>query len=112
MLYSRRHPNGYEVSSRGDRRFSAFNARLKSGVTIERAYQRAKGSGKGKPAVHRNFDYWGVYLGLWQQWAKENPKLIQILAEASRGKVLTDRFASTDNNQARALAVILTERGF
>ena len=102
--------NGYEVSSRGDKRFSAFYARLSNGATIEQAYQRAKGTGKGKPSKLANFDYWGTYLGLWKQWAKENPGLIKDLARLSHGKVLTDRFANTQNNQARALATILTER--
>ena len=39
--------NGYEVSSAGDKRFSAFYAKLKDGRSIEKAYQEAKGSGKG-----------------------------------------------------------------
>jgi hypothetical protein len=105
--WSRYSKNGYEVSSRGDKRFSAFYARLNSGITIEKAYQQAKGSGKGKPAVHPEFDYWGTYLGLWKQWAQENPHLIKELRTLSKGKVLTDRFATTQNNQARALAWIL-----
>ena len=52
---------GYEVSSRGDRRFSAFVARLPEGRTIEAVYQcDIKGYdpggtnwrlGKGKPPL-------------------------------------------------------------
>ena len=101
--------NGYEVSSAGDTRFSAFRARLKDGRTIEQAYQEAKGSGKGQPAKDPNFDYYGTYKALWAQWAKENPELMQDLAEKARGKVLTDKFANTENNQARALAELLNE---
>ena len=101
--------NGYEISTVGDKRFSALNARLKTGDTIEQAYQTAKGSGKGKPSIHKDFDYWNTYLELWKQWAKENPELIEELKEKSKGKILTDQFATTENNQARALATILKE---
>ena len=40
--------NSNEVSSAGDKRFSAFYAKLKDGRSIEKAYQEAKGSGKGQ----------------------------------------------------------------
>ncbi len=101
--------NGYELSSSGDARFSAFRARLKDGRTVEKAYQEAKGSGKGQPAKDSNFDYYGTYLKIWKQWAKENPDLIEDLRQKAQGKVLTDKFANTENNQARALADILNE---
>ena len=101
--------NGYELSSSGDARFSAFRARLKDGRTVEETYQQAKGSGKGQPAKDPNFDYYGTYLKIWKQWAKENPDLIEDLRQKAQGKVLTDKFANTENNQARALADILNE---
>jgi hypothetical protein len=44
---------------------------------------------------------------LWQEWAKQNPELIAELAEKSKGKILTDKFAKTQVSQARALAEIL-----
>ena len=102
---------GYEVSSAGDRRFSAFYARLPNGRSIEETYQTAKGSGKGRPAVDPNFDYWGTYLSLWEAWAEANPTLLRELIKAAKHKILTDRFAKTENNQARALAYILNKRG-
>lgn len=105
--WARTSPNGYEVSSRGDKTYSAFNAKLSDGRSIEQAYQEAKGTGKGQPAKDPNFDYWGTYKGLWNQWASENPQLIQELKTKSAGKVLTDQFASTENNQARALSEII-----
>lgn len=113
--WAKNHPNGYEVSSRGDKRFSALTARLKSGKTIEESWAAAKGypsirAAKGKPAKDPNFDYWKVYLGLWRKWAAENPRGIEELERVSRGKVLTDQFAKTGNNQARALATIINER--
>lgn len=107
---------GFEISSKAPtalgRSLSAFKAKLSDGRTIEEAYQQAKGypsikEGKGKPAKNKDFDYWGEYLKLWEQWAKENPETLEALREAAKGKTLTDRFASTDNNQARALAAIL-----
>lgn len=109
---------GYEVSSRGDKRFSAFFARLSDGRSIEEHYQcDVKGYdpggrnwrlGKGRKPL-RNVDLWKEYLALWQQWAALNPTLIAELRTlaASRGNMLCDRFASTPINQAHALATIL-----
>ena len=112
----------YEVSSQGDTRFSALNARLKDGRTIEEAYQldvkgyRSQGDdwrlGKGKPPLNpmSQQESYQKYEELWDQWANENPELINELAQASRGKTLTDKFAATDISQARALASVLKNR--
>jgi hypothetical protein len=108
--WARHAKHSYEVSSRGDRRFSAFYAKLPDGNTIEKAYQSAKGTGKGKPALDPNFNYWDEYLSLWTIWADNNPNLLKELAIIAKGKVITDQFASTNNNQARALAHLLNER--
>ena len=108
---------GYEVSTRGDSRFSAFTARLPDGRTIEEHYQcDVKGydpggrnwrAGKGKPPIVKR-DLWPEYLGLWRIWAENNPALIEDLRQrAGPEGVLRDRFASTPVNQARALAEIL-----
>lgn len=107
----------YEVSSAGDKRFSALFARLKDGRTIEEAYQldvkgyRDQGNdwkiGKGKPSLRQGIDIWAEYKALWQQWAKENQPLMRELAEKAKGKCLTDKFASSPISQARALAEIL-----
>lgn len=113
---------GYEVSSKGDRRFSAFNAVLPDGRTIEQHYQcdvkgYAPGGtnwrlGKGRPPLDTRKDLWAEYLALWRQWAQHNPRLIEELYSRARdhGAVLSDRFASTPVNQARALAAILNDR--
>ncbi|MDF5727689.1 MAG: putative molybdenum carrier protein [Rhizonema sp. PD38] len=114
----------YEVSSAGDGRFSALNAKLSDGRTIEEAYQLdVKGyrsspddknwrKGKGKPprTPMPGGQLYQEYKKLWQQWVQENPNLINELALKSQGLVLTDKFASTNISQARALAEILTER--
>ena len=111
----------YEVSTKGDRRFSALNAKLADGRTIEEAYQldvkgyRSKSNdwhaGKGKPPLTKmsREESYKAYKALWAQWAKENPEAIEDLREKSRGKRLTDSFAKGDINQARALTDILAE---
>ncbi len=119
--------NGYEVSSRGDKRFSAFFARLSDGRTIEEAYQLdVKGyrqigytlsqakedKGVHAPVRMSDGERYEKYLALWRRWAKENPALIEDLRGKARGKVLTDMFSvpgADSVNQARALAQILTE---
>jgi hypothetical protein len=68
--------------------------------------------GKGKPPLNKNVDTWQMYLDLWRKWAEENPQLIDELRELVKpyDNVLSDRFANTQINQARALACILNER--
>lgn len=116
---------GYEVSTRGDRRFSALNAILSDGRSIEMHYQldnSCKGYdhggtdwklGKGKPpltAISKD-ELWEAYLSLWRVWASNNVSLMRDLYVQARhrGNTLSDQFATTDINQARALAIILTE---
>jgi hypothetical protein len=112
---------GYEVSSKGDKRFSAFYARLADGRSIEEAYQldvkgyRVEGNnpmlGKGKPPLKKctHDELYVEYLKLWFQWATENPELIEELQKQvdKYGGVLSDRFATTPINQAHALSEIL-----
>lgn len=57
-----------------------------------------------------DFSYREGYLPLWQEWARQNPELIEELREKSAGKVLTDKFANTRVSQARALAEILNSK--
>lgn len=110
---------GYECSSKGDARFSALNARLPDGRTIEQHYQcdvkgYAPGGtdwklGKGKPPLDPDRDLWSAYLALWVIWAMQHPELIRELRSKAieHGNVLSDCYASTPVNQARALAEIL-----
>lgn len=113
---------GYEVSTIGDKRFSALRVRLDNGLTLEEFYQcRIKGYdpegqnwrlGKGKPPLDPKVNLWEAYLGLWRQWAQKNPLLLQELSQACVGHdyVLRDTFAKTEVNQARALATLLNEQ--
>ena len=116
--WARRAENNYEVSSRGDKRFSALNAKLSNGKTIEEIYQtEIKGyntiqEGKGKPPKNdlTKEQSYEAYKKLWKQWAIENPELIQELKEKAKGKTLTDMFASSEINQARALSDIISSQ--
>ena len=117
IKFSRR--GGYECSSKGDKRFSAFYAVMPDGRTIEQHYQcDVKGYdlggtnwrlGKGKPPLDTSKDLWVEYLALWLTWAKLNPTLIEELRghAVKHNHILSDCFASTPVNQARALATIL-----
>lgn len=110
---------GYEISSLGDRKFSAFYATLSNGRTIEHIYQcdikgyKSIKEGKGKQArTNMTHDQlWQAYLGLWKQWASENEDDLYELAilASDNGYMLRDTYANTPINQARALSVILNK---
>lgn len=124
MAWARRHTNGYECSSAGDKRFSALFAVLPDGRTIEEAYQLdVKGyraisdnwkDGKGNaPYNGKNRDeLWVEYLGLWAVWVAHNNLLFEELKNLSNGKILTDQFATSDINQAHALSVLIERDAF
>ena len=115
---------GYEVSSMGDKRFSALYARLADGRTIEEAYQLDCKNyreittdwriGKGKKPYKRNISKYNLYLEykeLWIEWARENLTLMRELyrCAVANNCLLSDRFAHTEISQARALSEILNE---
>ena len=136
FTWNRTSDNSYEVSSKGDKRFSALYATFNKGtiidgidvggMTIENVYQKVvKKSGKGKaPAKdsklynealktkeeREDFSYLEGYLPLWQEWARQHPELMEELREKAKGKTLTDKFANTRVSQARALADILNSQ--
>lgn len=130
---------GYEVSTAGDRRFSALTARISAksiivggrrlnaaNRTIEELYQLdVKGyrkfsddwrTGKGQPTLNGQTrdELWSEYLELWWMWASDHPRWMGELRAnaAAKGNLLTDQFATSDINQARALAKILNGRRF
>lgn len=81
-----------ECSSKGDKRFSAFYAVL-NGRTIEEIYQASKvfedgrtgltwKEAKGKKAVNQE-ECSRLYASLWDQYIEANPKLLDVLKEAS-----------------------------
>lgn len=119
-----RRKGGYECSSAGDKRFSAFHARLGDGRTIEEHYQcDVKGYdiggtnwrlGKGKKPLSSmsQEELYERYLDLWEQWAVNNLHLLNELMAtvAHHNYTLSDMFANGPVNQARALADILNKR--
>lgn len=112
---------GYEVSSKGDKRFSAFNAYLDDGRTIEQHYQcDIKGYdpggvnwrlGKGKLPLQPDINLFLLYSNLWRSWAYKNIHLMRELYFLGKTKnyILSDCFATTEINQAHALSCILNE---
>ena len=54
---------------------------------------------------------WEEYLKLWWYWVRANLPLMRELyrAAAKNNYVLSDRFATTEVNQAHALSIILNE---
>ena len=110
----------YEVSSKGDKRFSALNAVMPDGRTIEQHYQcDVKGYdpggtnwrlGEGKPPLSEmsEDDLYREYLTLWMIWSKDNLHLLRELYQLTKhSPVLTDCFATTIVNQAHALSDVL-----
>ena len=126
FMHARFAKNGYEVSSAGDRRFSAFFARMPDGRTIEEHYQcDVKGYdvggrnwrlGKGRPPKWEmsREALFAEYKALWKVWLEKNPGaasfLVDLAADAGGRITLTDRFATGEVNQARALAELMNER--
>ena len=89
-----------ECSSHGDKRFSAFNARLNfCNKSIEELYQSAKVFEDGSTGLHWrqakgkfpvNMDIvTKLYSTLWDQYINENPELLAVLKNASG---LSDKF--------------------
>ena len=106
----------FPVDSQGDefgKQFSALNAKFTrgpyKGLTVEKAWFKVKGAGKGQESPKKGFNYLEEYTKLWEQWARQNPKLINELGDrAVKEKwILVDRFNKTENNQARALTEVI-----
>lgn len=128
-------PDGYECSTAGDSRFSAFTAIIHVDTqgrswNIENSYQvMVKGYYKEALASNMPFhDWWRIgkgnppnrdisfdelfdkYVDLWRIWADNHPELLRELSEKARNRPLTDKHSSTKINQACALSIILNER--
>lgn len=88
-------PPYLECSSKGDKRFSAFYARIerRGGKSIEELFQAAKRFSDGstglsvKEAKGRHADnddeVKTLYADLWDEYVSENPDLIPVLVSAS-----------------------------
>lgn len=88
-------PPYLECSSKGDRRFSAFYARVKryGNLSIEEVYQAAKvfedgttgltwKQAKGRPCINQE-EVRALYRELWRTYMSENPHLMDVLVNAS-----------------------------
>lgn len=150
FAWARKNADGYEVSSAAKttlgKKFSALNAKLKDGKSIEEAYQLDvkgyrkvvndmlnKGERYYKAPNGKTYDlmdkavYWMVgkgqkpinnltqeesdkaYTNLWRQFAIENPEMIKQLIKEAKNRILTDAFATTEINQAKALSEVINE---
>ena len=116
----------YEVSSRGDKQFSALFATLEDGRTIESWYQcDVKGwnpggrnwkIGKGKPPAPgfecSPTELYEKYKSLWKRWLNlnENRKALLKKIVITENQELTDMFAhGRPINQARVLMELAHE---
>ncbi len=118
----------FEVSTKAEpagRAYSAFNARIKGrgNKSIEDLYQidvkggekispgryTKKGSAYDGPLSHD--ELYAEYKNLWREFFAENPDKLTEIAELTRGKKITDQFASSDISQARVIHEILAENG-
>jgi len=106
----------YECSSIGDKRFSAFYAKLKKydNQTIEKLYQvDIKGYATWSEAYGKKgklYDYEtqkAKYEELWIDYLNENPELLDELLEITETHILNDAFAKVNSvNQADTLMSI------
>jgi len=105
-----------ECSSRGDKRFSAFYARV-NGRSIVEQYQAAKVFDDGSTGLHwrkakgrkpvNAAECAALYVKLWRQYISEHPELLDVLVKASG---LNDMFARPGSvNQAATLWKIRCE---
>lgn len=111
---------GYECSSKGDKRFSAFYARLNDGLSIEHHFQCfIKGyssieEGKGNPPLREMpiEESYRLYKELWRQYLDSKPWLwIELKNNVERySNTVSDMFGTSKINQARALCDLLNER--
>lgn len=114
---------GYEVTTRGDTRFSPLCIKMPDGRTMEEHFQcdvkgyDPGGTGwerfKGKPPLLKKTreQMYAEFKAMFRQWSNMNkPLMIELLSLAqAHGNLLSDRFATSDLNQARALSEILNE---
>ena len=89
---------------------SRFEQRVKPQIDKGEAYQMEFEYIDQSKEAMEDFSYREGYLPLWQEWARQNPELMEELRENAKGKTLTDRFANTSVSQARALADILNSQ--
>ena len=107
----------YECSSKGDKRYSALYTKINN-VSIEELYQldikgyRGKVNhwieAKNKPPINKSYDHaYKEYLALWRLYFTLHPNLFKQIKILAKNKTITDMFATTEINQARAICDLL-----
>ena len=111
---------GYECSSKGDKRYSAFYACLNDGLSIEHHFQYfIKGypsieGGKRNPPLREMpmEETYYLYKELWRKYLDSKPWLwteLKVNVEKCN-YIVSDMFGTSEINQARALCDLLNER--
>lgn len=108
----------YEVSSKGDKDYSALYAKLEDGRSIEEHYQvDVKGyktwkDGKGKPPKDTSKNLQEEYAKLWKRYFELNPNKYEFIKEKiNNGVKLTDQFATKNSvNQANTIMQIVNSK--
>lgn len=108
----------YEVSSKGDKDYSALYAKLEDGRSIEEHYQvDVKGyktwrDGKGKPPKDKSKNLQEEYTKLWKRYFDINPDKYEFIKEkVNNGVKLTDQFATEKGvNQADTIMQIVNSK--
>lgn len=106
-------PPYLEASSAGDKRFSAFGARIagRDFKSIEEIYQSSKIFADGNPAKNwrdakgrralNQDEVSALYVQLWREYFLENSYLVEVLLNASG---ISDRYGQAGHNcQAEVL---------
>ena len=101
--------SGYDVSSKGDRRFSPEFNRTASGQSIQWHLENEILVKHGK-----NFsdEAYAAYYNIWRRWAERNYAKMAMLADlASRNdNTIRDSVTTGQMTHARVLAQLLNER--
>lgn len=108
----------YEVSSKGDKDYSALYAKLEDGRSIEEHYQvDVKGykdiaSGKNRPPKDTSKNLQEEYTKLWKRYFELYPDRFEFIKEkVDSGIKLTDQFAKSNSvNQADTIMDIVKSK--
>lgn len=96
---------GYEVSTKGDKRYSSLYATLEDGSTIETSYRNSNIDHTDKSASH------DLYKSLWTEYFCLNPQLLDELLKLAKEHdyCLTDSVTKSIVNHADIIAEIMND---
>jgi predicted nucleic acid-binding protein len=93
--------------NKGERYYKASNGKTYDLLDSKVSWMVGKGQAPLNKMTQEESDK--AYANLWRQFAVENPDLIKQLIKEASGRILTDAFATTQINQAKALSEVLNE---